>query len=180
MTTNHGTNLFLIGFRGSGKSTIGPILAELLQTEFFDLDELIQAKEGKTIAEIFSESGESHFRKLERESLAHAAQFQNRVISCGGGIVLRPENRACLENNGRCVWLKASARFLLQRIGEDPATSRTRPQLTQFGGLHEIEQLLAEREPLYADCADYTIWVENRTLDDLATEIANWKRMDDK
>jgi shikimate kinase len=180
MTTNQATNLFLIGFRGSGKTTIGPAVANLLQTEFIDLDDWIQTKENKTIAQIFSEFGENHFRQLERKYLVQVAQFQNTVISCGGGIVLNSENRECLKNSAKCVWLKASASFLMKRIESDPATARTRPKLTQFGGLPEIEQLLAEREPLYADCADYSIWVENRTVDDLASEIANWWRKDDK
>ena len=180
MTKKQTTNLFLIGFRGSGKTTIGPVVANLLQTEVIDLDERIQREENRTIAQIFSEFGENHFRELERKYLVEVAHCYNTVISCGGGVVINSQNRECLKNSGKCVWLKASAPFLLQRIEGDPATARTRPTLTAFSGLAEIEQLLAEREPLYAACADYSIWVENRSVDELASEIANWWQKDDK
>ena len=180
MTTNHRLNLYLIGFRGSGKTTIGPLVANILGVVFLDLDELVQLREKLTIAEIFSNSGEIHFRKLERDQLEQVSQSPNQVIACGGGIVLSSENCNCLKNNGQCIWLKASASFLATRIEEDSVTARTRPQLTRYGGILEIEHLLAVREPLYAECADYSIWVENRTAEDLATEIANWARKVDK
>jgi shikimate kinase len=141
--------IYLIGYRGCGKSTVGPILAERLGWSYVDADARLEERAGKSIARIFAEDGEPAFRDLESKNLAELALQSNHVIATGGGVVLRESNRDLIRNSGLAVWLVAPAELVWERIRKDPSTSVRRPNLTASGGLLEVKELLAQREPLY-------------------------------
>ena len=173
-------HLYLIGFRGSGKTTVGSLLADAIQLPFRDLDQLIQAHSGRNVAEIFRVSGEVSFRELEANLLTKVAAESPSVISLGGGACLAEQNRSAIKLSGRAVWLRAEPETLWGRIQNDPQSSTTRPALTQFDGLKEVHRLLELRESTYAACADYVIDTNAVTPLDAATEIARWWRDADK
>ena len=146
--------LFLIGARGSGKTTVGRALAEKLGWKAVDLDEEIVRRERKSISEIVASAGWDKFRDLESEALrAVVGEDSHRVVSTGGGAILREENRAFMRENGVVVWLKASPRVLSDRLSANPMDEQ-RPALTDLALEEEIRDILRAREPLYAECAE--------------------------
>jgi len=149
-------HLFLIGARGSGKSTVGPILASRLSVPFADVDECIESESSMSIAEIFTVEGEAAFRDREATMLKRLVSRSPSVISTGGGVVVRPENLDMLRT-GFVVWLQGSPEHLWQRIEADVANRRRRPNLTATGGLEEVRTVLARREPLYRSAADFIV-----------------------
>ena len=146
-------SIFLIGYRGSGKSTVGRKLADRLWQPFVDTDDLVVTKAGKTIGEIFAQDGEQRFRDLETEAVREVCLLQEHVISLGGGSLLRPENRDAIKASGhKLVYLKCDPEELAKRIAADPMSAESRPPLTGYGGsVEEIQQLLAVREPIYRE-----------------------------
>jgi shikimate kinase len=144
-------SVVLIGYRGSGKTTVGKRLADRLWIPFVDTDELIVKRAGKSIKDIFEQDGEEKFRDLESQIVQEIALLKDHVIALGGGSLLRESNRAALQSAGqKIIYLKCEPKTLSTRIHGDPETQASRPALTGLGGgLHEIEQLLAQREPLY-------------------------------
>jgi shikimate kinase len=167
-------SVILLGYRGSGKTTIGKKLADRLWQKFVDTDQMIVASAGKTIREIFEASGEEKFRDLETEALRHACELADHVIALGGGAVLREENRKMLkESKLKRVYLRCDAQILLQRIASDPQTAATRPPLTHLGGsIEEIRKLLAQREPLYREVMTSELDVSNLTPAEALVHIA--------
>ena len=166
-------HLYLIGYRGCGKTTVARRLALLNKQTWIDADEELERRAGKTIREIFAESGEKHFRDLESQLLASLAEGTHHIIALGGGAVLREGNRNLIKRSGKVVWLRARPETLLARIQADPTTGDRRPSLTSAGGLEEIEQLLQVRTPLYAACADYIVDVDELTPEAVAEQIAH-------
>jgi shikimate kinase len=144
--------IFLIGYRGSGKSTVGRVLAGRLGWEFVDADQVLEDRYGKTIREIFAAEGETGFRNKESAVLADLCTRTTTVIATGGGVILRQENRARIKNCGFVAWLSADPETLWERMQGDPTTAARRPPLTT-GGLIEVQELLAAREPWYKACA---------------------------
>jgi shikimate kinase len=146
--------IVLLGARGSGKTTVGRIIASRLSIEFIDVDDLIVARAGKSIRDIFAQDGQPRFRDIEAEVLADALRWLgDRVISLGGGTVLRDENRDLLNRSSAYrYYLRADAETLHARIAADPRTVETRPALTAYAGsVEEVRQLLTIREPLYRE-----------------------------
>lgn len=166
------TSIALIGYRGTGKTTVAQLLATRLGFDWIDADVEIERVAGKTIAAIFEESGEATFRDLEAEVVAQLCGREQTVVALGGGAVLREENRVCLENCCLVVWLKASAEVIAQRVLGDPTTAARRPNLTNHGGRTEIDQLLLQREPIYRACATLEVDTEDRTPAEIADQIA--------
>jgi shikimate kinase len=165
-------NIALIGYRGSGKSTIGKRLANQLWMDFVDTDALIVARAGKTIREIFAAGGEPAFRDLESAVIADVMAKDNQIIALGGGAILRPENLQRIKSAARVIYLQADAATLHARITADPATAHARPHLTLAGGtLEEVQTLLATRDPLYRAAATATLEVTRLTPEDAATHI---------
>lgn len=157
------TNILLIGYRGTGKTTVGRLLSERLNWAFVDSDVDVEAAAGKSIAEIFVEDGERAFRDLEQQVVAELVERDSHVISLGGGAVLREANRTAIRRAGQVVWLTASPAAIHARLTADESTAQRRPNLTPHGGLVEIEQLLTEREPLYRECATCEVSTEGRS-----------------
>jgi shikimate kinase len=164
-------NLFLIGYRGSGKTTVAAALSEQLKWPWIDADAELEQRAGKTIKQIFADEGETAFRDLEGAVLKDFTKLDRHILALGGGVILRPENRELLLGRGKTVWLKASPEALFERISSDATTAERRPNLTGQGGLAEIRTLLAERMPLYTAAADVTIDAEDKSPEGIAREI---------
>jgi shikimate kinase len=158
-------SIVLIGYRGSGKTTIGKRLADRLWQPFVDTDELVVRKAGKPIAQIFQEDGEPAFREHEAQVVREVSLLQDHVISLGGGAVLSEENPRTLKAAGhKLIYLKCDPQVLLQRIQSDPASAANRPSLSDLGGgIEEIHKVLAEREPIYRQVKDAELDVTNLT-----------------
>lgn len=136
------SNIYLVGFMGAGKSTIGRSLARRLKRRFIDLDREIVRGEHRSITEIFEEFGEPHFRTLETEYLTRLSTTENAVIALGGGAFMDPANRAVAEQSGVTVWLKVSFATVVTRVKMDG----TRPR---FGNKADVERLFNDREDVY-------------------------------
>lgn len=164
--------LSLIGYRGSGKSTVARLLAAAWDWPWRDADEAVESRVGKSIAQIFAEHGEKYFRELEAGVLRELVREERLVLAAGGGAVLRPENRVLLRAAGKVAWLRADAATLLLRLRADTATASRRPPLTQLAAEDEVAALLAEREPLYRACADVVVETAGKSPQQVATEVA--------
>lgn len=164
-------NLILIGYRGTGKSTVARLLAARLGWAWVDSDAEIEREAGATIAEIFAREGEAGFRDREAAVVARLLENDNRVVALGGGAVLREESRQSLAAAGRVVWLRATAETIHQRLSADPSTVTGRPNLTASGGMPEIRDLLQRREAIYQQCADLEVDTENKDPAAVANEI---------
>ena len=169
-------NIALIGYRGTGKSTVAKLLASRLGWAWCDTDDEVQRASGRTIAQIFQDEGEPAFRELEATALAESLQRDHVVLALGGGAVLREDSRERIRQHARTVWLRASVDSIQQRLAQDPVSRMQRPDLTSQGGRIEIEQLLAARMAIYAACADWTIDTDHRTPADESIEIECWYR----
>ena len=161
----------LIGYRGTGKSSVAPLLARRLNWDWVDADVEIELQEGKSIAAIFADEGEPRFRHLEANVLAELCSRQRCVLALGGGAVLRETNRIHLQKCQTVAWLQASVDVLAERIFGDPTTAARRPNLTNHGGRKEIEALLAAREPFYRGCATLKVDTDNKRPSEIADEI---------
>jgi shikimate kinase len=149
-----GVNLYLIGMMGTGKTTIGRLLAEQLNYQFFDTDALIEQATGQSISQIFAESGEETFRQLETNVLAELSPYTRLAIATGGGIVLKPENWGYLRH-GVVVWLDIPLAQLYQRLQNDDS----RPLLKHSDLEARLNTLTTQRQHLYAQ-ADVKITVQ--------------------
>ena len=161
----------LIGYRGTGKTSVAEQLASRLGRECFDSDREIESAAGRSIAEIFATDGEAHFRNLEREAVESVLAGGPRIVSLGGGAILREENRRRMAESATVVWLCAAAEIIHQRLATDPATASQRPNLTADGGLTEIQQVLEQRSPIYRECADLVVDTEGKDVAAVAAEI---------
>ena len=155
--------VFLVGFMGSGKTTVGQALATLMGWRFIDLDRMIEAREGQAIREIFERRGEPEFRRLEHDAIAACRELSETVIALGGGAFVAEANRALIGTLGTTVWLDCPLEVCLARIGDDPA----RPLL---GGGEAMRALFDRRRPTYA-LADWIVQPDNRAPEETAVEI---------
>lgn len=142
-------NIVLIGMPGSGKTTLGRCLAEMLNREFIDADPEIEKDAGKTIPELFAVS-EDHFREQETKTARRLAKLQGKVLAMGGGVVLRQENIACLKENGQIIFLDRPPGDIASDVDTE-----TRPLLA--AGRQRIYDLYSQREALYRNAADITV-----------------------
>jgi shikimate kinase len=172
--------IFLIGPRGSGKSTVAQALAKRLGWEWCDADEVLESRHGTTIRAMFAAEGEVGFRDKEAAVLADLCGGARRVVvATGGGAVLREENRARLRQAGWVVYLTADVATLARRLRQDVTTAERRPALTSGTGPtaeEEITALLTVREPLYRASADCVVQTADRTPEQIVDEIvAVWE-----
>lgn len=169
-----GNNLYLIGYRATGKTTVARLLSERLSWQTVDADDIIETRAKMPIKDIFAVDGEAGFRNLETEIVKELSQRSDTVVALGGGALQRPENRQQLAGTGVMIWLQAAAETIQRRIEGDPTTGERRPNLTAAGGLEEIQQLLSAREPVYQECADYQVDTEDKSPAAVAAQIHNW------
>mgnify|MGYP001823587701 FL=1 len=160
-------NIILVGPMGVGKTTIGSHLARKLKYDFVDSDTEIEKRTGASISLIFDIEGEEGFRKREAQMISELTERRHIVLSTGGGSVLDETSRQNIRSRGFVVYLKASVDILYQRLKK----SRNRPLMETEDKLKVIEDLLAEREPLYLAVADITIATDGRSAQDVAREI---------
>lgn len=146
-------------------------LARRLKWDWADTDNEVERRAGRTIKEIFATDGEPVFRQLERESILELLQRDRVVLSTGGGAILNAETRRDLRQAGPVVWLKASVQTIATRILQDASTNSRRPNLTARGGIAEIREVLARREPLYQECATIVIDTEGMRLGAVVTAV---------
>lgn len=161
----------LVGYRGTGKSTVGRALADRLGWRCCDADAVIEERAGCSIRQIFDEQGEPAFRVLEQDVLAELLREDRLVIAAGGGAVLNAATRERMQSAGPVVWLQASVDTILQRLTSDDATHQRRPALTDLDEQDEVTRLLAVREPLYREVCTIAVVSDGRTPDDIADEI---------
>ena len=167
--------LFLIGPRGSGKSTVAKLLAHALDWDWLDADDELEKRHGQSIRAIFAAEGEAGFRDKEALILADLCRLRRQIIATGGGVVLRPENRARMRTSGRVVWLTADVETLWRRLQADDATAERRPALT-IGGREESEEITRFREPLYRECASFIVDTSGRAATEVVAAILGWMR----
>jgi len=167
-------NIVLIGYRCSGKTTVGKALARMLNMQFIDTDQLVENRSGRSIDQIVMRSGWVEFRALEKEIISRAAAKDNLVIATGGGVVLQEENIIQLRKNGFTVWLKAPPRVIKERMAQDELQGIRRPPLKGENPVDEISRVLAERERLYEEAADLIVDTTSSDIDRVCkTIIAN-------
>ncbi len=164
--------IFLVGYRGTGKTSVARELAAQLGYDWIDADDVVEHEAGKTIAAIFADEGEAAFRDWETRVVAELCRKRRTVVALGGGAILRVENRQAISNAGPVVWLTAEIDTILARLAADPTTSHRRPKLSVAGGRGEIEALLASRTPWYRQCATLVVDTEGKTAAEVAAEIA--------
>ena len=169
------THLLLIGYRGCGKSGVGKLLSELLDRDLIDTDIAIETSQGRTIAEIFAEVGEAGFRDLESNQIANLDSLKrSAIISLGGGAILRPENRRCIRNLGKTVWLQATPETIFERISNDETTQSRRPKLSNLSDSDEIRSILEMRVPWYKEVADLAVSTDGVPMERVAKIIVEW------
>lgn len=158
----------LIGFMGSGKTTIGLKLSYRLRMTVEDTDKLIERREGRTVGEIFADDGEGHFRRLETELLEElTGRGQGKIYSVGGGTPVRAENRELLKRLGKVVWLRLKPETVYERLKNDD----TRPLLQCDDPLERIRELMESRREAYESCADFIVDVDGVTPEEILQKI---------
>lgn len=160
-------NIYLIGFMGTGKSTVAGALAKRLDAKCVEMDQVIEAEQGMAITEIFEKYGEEHFRNLETELLHSFEKEAHLVVSCGGGSVLREENAALMKAEGRIILLTAKAETVYERVKD----STNRPVLNGHMSVSYIQELMDKRSTRYEAVADICVATDDRSADDICTEI---------
>ncbi len=164
-------NIILIGFRGTGKSTVGKLLSKRLEMDFVDSDKSVESSTAKTIKRIFDEEGEDGFRKIEASIIEELCKMDNQIIATGGGAVLRDDNTRNLRNNGFLILLEATPEIIHGRIAQDEKTAQQRPSLTDKKPFEEIKHMMEQREDAYKNAADYTINTSHVPCEDIVDEI---------
>ena len=161
-------NIVLIGYRGTGKSTVGRLLAARLGRELVSTDAEIIKRAQHSIPEIIAQKGWEHFRDLESDICREFAGRDQLVIDTGGGVILRVQNVEALKKNGTVFWLTASVETIAKRIG----SNNQRPSLTGTKSfVDEIQDVLRERTPKYQAAADHSIATDNRSVNQLVETI---------
>jgi shikimate kinase len=166
MAQRHIENIALIGFMGTGKSSVGRLVATSLHFEFIDTDELIEERAGRTISEIFEQAGEAAFRQIEKQVVAELARAKRTVISSGGGLAANADNLASLKQHALVVCLWASPEAIWERVRHQSH----RPLLADPDPLARIRALLLAREPYYRQ-ADVLVNTEMRSVKEVAHHV---------
>lgn len=164
-------NIVLIGYRGSGKSTVGSKLAARFKMRFVDTDDLIEERQGVSINDIVKSHGWDHFRKLEKGIIEEISKGNHLIIAPGGGAVLDADNVKALRRNGFIIWLKADQQTLLKRINQDQGTDARRPTLTGKGTLEEFQEVMSLREPFYERASEIQVDTSMLAVDAVVESI---------
>jgi shikimate kinase len=167
-----GRGLALVGYRGTGKSTVGRIVASQSRRAFLDADLELEARAGRSVGAIITEEGEPVFRDWEERTLTELIeQSPTAIIATGGGVIIREVNRRRLREFGFVVWLTAEPDELARRLRSDPRGLAARPALSADGTIAEIERVLQIRKPLYQEVADAVIETGGQAPDQVAAAI---------
>ena len=164
-------NLFLIGYRCCGKTTVGKSIALAIDWSFVDSDLQVTRKEGKSINEIIDNAGWDAFRRIERSALKQICTGDRQVVATGGGVVLDAENVKAMKTSGTVVWLDASAATIRERMLRDKNTENFRPALTDKGRMEEIEDMLLKRNPYYESASDFCIQTDDTMIEQITQKI---------
>lgn len=162
-------NLFLIGFMGTGKTTISEELQKKTGRELLDMDKEIERKEGKTVSEIFEQEGEDYFRNLETEFLKEMQKKESVIVSCGGGVPLREVNVEEMRKSGVIVLLSATPQTIYERVKD----SHDRPILEENKSAAFIQKLMEKRQPFYQKAADLEICTDGKSVEKIVKEITD-------
>lgn len=162
-------NVYLIGFMGTGKSTVASYFGKKHVVDVIEMDEAIAKREKKSITDIFAENGERYFRDLETSFLKELDAKKNLIVSCGGGVILREENVQLMKKNGKIVLLTASPEVICERVKNDNG----RPLLKGRKNPEAIKMLMDERQKKYEEAADITISTDGKSADEICEEIMN-------
>lgn len=160
-------NLFLIGYMGTGKSTVASYLSMHHQMDIIEMDQLIVDREGKSIEQIFATKGEPYFRDLESNLLQEIQLENNKVVSCGGGVVLRERNVEVMKKSGHIILLTASPQTILERVKDDDA----RPLLKGNKTVEFIQNMMDKRRTQYEQAADIIIHTDGKSVENICDEI---------
>jgi shikimate kinase len=170
-------NIFLIGYRCTGKTTVGKALAERLEHRFVDTDRMVVERSGMSIARMVAKHGWKHFRGQEHDALKAACANKKQVVGTGGGVVLDTRNCLAMQRTGKVVWLTADEKTIQSRMRVDETTAGSRPSLTGRGLLEEIETVMAERSPLYEKAADLIVETDRKTVEEICDRITKELRI---
>jgi len=173
-------HILLIGYRGTGKSAVGKKLAEKLQMPFYDMDELIETRTGRSIKETVAENGWAYFREREREIVREITAFQRSIIATGGGAVMDEGNAAILKKHGILIWLNADVKTIVSRIQGDLNSKERRPSFSQDDIIRETEDVLKIRMPVYDRLADFSIDTTNKNIDEIVNGICQFLSRTDR
>lgn len=160
-------NIFLIGFMGAGKSTIAAELCQMEGLRQIEMDALIVEQQGMAIADIFAIYGEEHFRDLESQLVNNLGEETGLVISCGGGVVVRPQNVEAMKKQGQIICLRAQPETIYERVKD----STERPILNGHMNVEYIRQLMEKRRELYVNAADVIIDTDNLSVREVCEKI---------
>lgn len=165
------TNIFLIGYRCTGKTSAGKILAEKFGWTFVDSDEAIADDIGCSITDFIAARGWTAFRDKEQQVIARLSKNDRQIIATGGGAVMASENVRCMRTGGKVIWLQAAPETIRRRMRADAGTAANRPSLTGHGSLEEIETVLAERESYYAAAAQDVVNTDGLSILEVVKKI---------
>ncbi len=171
MADNPDKNIILIGYRSTGKTSVGRRLSERLNLPFYDTDEMVSRRTGKSVKDIVAEKGWEAFRREERIAVKSLSFLSGCVIALGGGAVMDPANVELLKKKGVFVRLNADAAAIVNRMAADPSTGDQRPPLSGGDALTETALHLKEREPIYRLIADFNVDTSGRTINETADEV---------
>jgi shikimate kinase len=157
-------NLVLIGYRATGKTSVGARLAEALHRPFVDLDQVLVREAGRSVADIVAQGGWPEFRRLEKELVARYRDARGLVLATGGGVVLDPDNVAALRENGILIWLVADPAAIQARLAQDQPRDANRPSLTGEDTVREVLEVLEARAPLYQAAAQMSVDTTHRSV----------------
>lgn len=164
-------NIYLIGYRCCGKTSVGKTLSRLLGRPFLDTDEAVVQKAGMTISDIVAKNGWDAFRDMEKSTIDQTTFLNQYVIATGGGVILNPDNVRNMKKAGRVIWLRASPETVRVRMAADPETLIQRPGLTATGCMDEIETVLLARQPLYENASHLVMDTDILGIDAICRKI---------
>jgi shikimate kinase len=166
-----------MGYRCSGKTSVGRMLAKERRLPFYDTDAMIIDRIGKTIREWVEEKGWDSFRQIEKAVIKKISSLAPCVVALGGGAVMDPENREIIKKNGRIVWLTADVQTIIERMKADPFNKDQRPPLSEGDREAEIRKTMAERIPIYESLADFIVDSKDQTIEAIIEEICGMMRI---
>jgi shikimate kinase len=164
-------NIYLIGYRCTGKTTVGKLLSQKLSWPMLDSDVELVKEQKRPIAEIVEKEGWPSFRSIEKEIIRKLSRLNHHVIATGGGAVLDPENVGIMRTTGKVIWLTALPETIARRMADDKSTGNNRPALTDRGIFDEIEETLNFRNPLYEGAMDFSIETDAMTIEEICELI---------